>query len=168
VEGVQPWIFFIEYSQRISRQIISTPFKEIFPAGGFTVFMMARSLNATIQLAWFVQISSSMLSSFLIWLVWSRATDDNIRRMAITICLMTLLTPYGFIYDLTAFSIAMAAVFLRASNGRKIIFAILWLLSGYCGTLANMTGLILMPVASLAGVLACWNDKQKFNQNPLA
>jgi hypothetical protein len=74
--------------------------------------------------------------------------------MALTLCLWILLTPYGYVYDLTGFSMAMAAMVVFSPGWRKAIFAVLWLMGGYTLTLSNLTGFVLMPLAALIGVVS--------------
>jgi hypothetical protein len=76
--------------------------------------------------------------------------------MALTICLAVLLTPYGYMYDLVGFSIAMAAMFALSPAALKPVFALLWLSGGYTGTLEKLTGFVLMPVAAALGAWLIW------------
>jgi hypothetical protein len=143
----------------------------VFPAAGVTVFFMARSLHAGVRAAWAVQAVSSCIAAFLIWRQWKRPAQDPVRRMALTLCLWILLTPYGYIYDLAGFSVGMAAMFMRAPDRQKPVFGLLWLLGGYTGTLAKLTGCVLMPIAAIAGVLllyggANWLDSTRSGRPP--
>jgi hypothetical protein len=171
IEGWQSWVWFFTSSLYKPAQFIAVPFHQVFPAAGVTVFFMARSLHAGVRAAWAVQAVSSCIAAFLIWRQWRLPAQDPVRRMALTLCLWILLTPYGYIYDLAGFSVGMAAMFMRAPDRQKPVFGLLWLLGGYTGTLAKLTGCVLMPIAAIAGVLllyggANWLDSTRSGRPP--
>ena len=72
--------------------------------------------------------------------------------MAITVCLSVLAMPYGFSYDLIAFSIAMAALVPRAGPAAVPVLAALWFWPGVTSPLTMATGMVLLPLAALAGI----------------
>jgi hypothetical protein len=78
--------------------------------------------------------------------------------MAATLCLASLISPYGYFYDLVGYSIGMAAVVFRANDRWKPVYALLWLAPGYSGLLAGITGHIFMPVAIMAGAFMTWRE----------
>jgi hypothetical protein len=154
LQGWEAWVRFFEVAQPDSVQASAISFDKIFPAAGTTVFLLARSLHATVGQAALAQGISSIMALLAIFLVWNRDDRPITERMALTVCLSILAAPHGFAYDLVAFSIAMAALVELASDWEKPLFAALWLYSGYTITVANMTGLITMPlVAALAAGL---------------
>jgi len=69
-----------------------------------------------------------------------------------------LLVPYGFLYDLVGFAMAMAAMCLRAPGLSKLVYAVLWLFTGYSGVIAPITGHIFMPVAAALGAVMAWRE----------
>ncbi len=156
VEGMKPWIWFFTVAQQVSRRILQTPFTEYFPAGGCTVFMMARSLHASLRCAWVVQACCAGGASVLVWNLWRKQNENPVAAMAATVSLAALITPYGFLYDLTGFAIGMAAMIFSAPMCLKPVFALLWLASGYILTVANLTGLLLFPMVALAGAILSW------------
>jgi alpha-1,2-mannosyltransferase len=158
VEGWQEWVWFVAVAEPKSALILNAPLARIVP-GGFTVLMMARSFHATLPQAWALQAASSAVSAFLIWSRWRRLGDDVVCRMALTMCLSVLMTPYGYIYDLVGFSIGMAAMFERSGARQKPVYALLWLMSGYYITLWNETGYILMPAAAAFGAWMIWHTQ---------
>ena len=157
VGGWTSWISFITISGSISSRVMNAPINKLAP-GGITVLMMARTFHATVSEAWALQAVSSATAGMIVWHIWRAPTSDQIGRTALTVCLSLLITPYGFLYDLVGFAIAMAAMFARTSNRQKPIFALLWLLSGYVGVIASLTTLDLMPIAAAAGAWLIWDQ----------
>jgi len=155
LEGWQSWAWFFNVAEPASTRLLDLPFNKL-PLGGITVLMMARSFHASVATAWALQAVSSATAAVLIWRAWARPGSDALRRMALTICLAVLLTPYGYMYDLVGFSIAMAAMFAISPAALKPVFALLWLSGGYTGTLEKLTGFVLMPVAAALGAWLIW------------
>jgi alpha-1,2-mannosyltransferase len=149
LEGIKPWIWFITVAQPVSRSLLQAPFAISFPAGGCTVFLMLRSLHASLGWAWAAQLSCSAVAALLIWRLWQRRRENLPAVMAATVSLAVLTTPYGFDYDLTGFAIGMAAMMVSAPMRLKAAFAAFWLASGYIGTLAKISGLLLFPVVAI-------------------
>jgi hypothetical protein len=159
IEGWQAWPWFFARSVHAPAEFVSVPLTQNFPAAGITVFFMARSLHAGTSVAWLLQAISSAVAAMLIWHKWRLPAPDPARRMAITLCLWILLTPYGYLYDLVGYSVGMAAMFASAGEREKPVFGALWLLGGYTLTVTNLTGFVLMPVAAIAGVCLLWRPR---------
>jgi hypothetical protein len=158
IEGWPAWQHFLAVAQPDSMRLLALPLSQKFPVAGITVFVMARSLHASVAQAWCLQIISAILSMLLVWQSWRRAASDPVPRMALTVCLTLLITPYGYSYDLVAFSIAMAALFARASSVEQAVISLLWLFGGYTITFVNLTGIIIMPLATATGAWLAWRQ----------
>ncbi len=158
VEGWQAWVFFFTVARADEMRAAAAPFSQSFPAAGITVFIAARSLHASVAQAWAMQALLSLAAMFLIWLLWRKPCADATGRMACTVCLAILVMPHGFAYDLVAFSIAMATMAARCEGWQFAAFGILWLMGGYTITVANFTGLIVMPVFAAAGAWLAWRQ----------
>jgi hypothetical protein len=158
LEGWAAWVWFFEWSRHASFHLVATPFHTLFPAGGVTVFFMARSYHASLPEAWFCQAVSSFLGYLLLWRLWREPGADPGLRMVVTICLTILITPYSYLYDLVGYSVAMAVMFMRVTDWRRAVFGLLWVFSGYCGTLAVHTGHITLPVAAALAAALTWQE----------
>jgi hypothetical protein len=156
-EGWYSWVWFFTVAEPNSARILDAPAAHMFP-NGYTVLMMFRSLHASLKLAWTLQLAFSAAAAFFIWRAWYRPAGDPIARLSLTVSLALLLSPYGYGYDLVSFSIAMAAMGARATPRLSLAFALLWLTSGYAGMLANLTGLVLMPIAAISGAALSWRQ----------
>jgi hypothetical protein len=154
IEGIGAWTWFFLHARGASTGYVARPFSQDFPAAGITTFFMARSLHASTNLAWACQAISSLAAAYFTARIWRRPAADSQARIAITLCLWVLLTPYGYMYDLAGFSVIMAALCLRAPDSQKPLYAVLWLAAGFTGTIANITGIITTPAFAAAGALA--------------
>jgi hypothetical protein len=152
--GWRGWSLFFDMAQPNAGRILAIPFGAAFQMTGFTVFMCARSLHATLGEAWSAQLVSSAASFALVWLAWRRPGAENTARMAFSVCCSMLAMPYGFSYDLVGFSVAMAAMMPRAGPRGLPVLALLWLSPGYSGFLTMRTGIVWLPAAALLGA-AC-------------
>ncbi len=157
IEGIGAWLWFFIHSRSGPASFVARPFAQQFPASGITVFFTARSLHLGIHLAWACQAFCSVIAACLIWQLWRPGIDiSSLTRVAITMCLWILMTPYGYMYDLTGFSVIMSAMCLKSQDWHKAIYALLWLAGGYTGTLANLTGIIWMPLIAAVGSIVIW------------
>jgi len=155
-EGKQAWVWFLTVGRPAATLVAEQPFSVFFPAAGINVFSMARGLGAGLHAAWAWQAGSSVAALGLVWVAWRPSTMASQPRMAFTCALGVLAMPYGFAYDLVAFSLGMAALYPRASGWERLILGLLWLMGGYTITLANHTGLVLFPVFAALGAALAW------------
>lgn len=153
VEGWRSWLLFFTVAQPNADRILAIPFGEEFQMTGFTVFLLARSLHATLGQAWAVQGAASAAAFAACWLVWRRPEANNVARMAATVCLSVLAMPYGFAYDLVGFSVAMAALLPRAGAAGAPVLAALWLWPGFTSLVTTRSGIVLFPVAAAIGAV---------------
>jgi alpha-1,2-mannosyltransferase len=156
--GFHSWVWFFSGSRHSSVNMISVPFSHYFPAIGDTMFFMARSFGASLALAWALQAGTAGLAAACIWQVWGVQGTLPVPRMAVTISLAALLMPYGFLYDLVGFSVAMSAMFFSTSNARKPVYLMLWLFAGYSGIMAQLMGHILTPLGMALGAFMAWQE----------
>lgn len=151
LQGGRAWPLFFTLAQPNAGRLLAIPFGHSFQMAGVTVFLMARSLGLGLHAAWIVQAACSACAGGAVWALWGRRYVDNVARMAMTVCLSVLAMPYGFSYDLVAFSIAMAALVPRAAPASVPVLAVLWFWPGVTSALTMDTGVVLMPLAALLG-----------------
>lgn len=154
--GLQPWLVFLRVAQPVAAEIITTPFAKVVSPGGTTVFLMARSFSATVAQAGILQALTALTALVVLAVAWRDQTSEPVARMALTVSLSLLIMPYGYSYDLVAFSVAMASLSLRATDGAKLWFLALWVFAGYTTTLATVSGHIFMPLAAAMGAYLSW------------
>ena len=160
VAGFGAWVWFLTVSQPKAAEILRLPFDQS-PPGAYTMFTMARSLHASLTTAWILQACATIFAIVWIWRLWRDPEPDPISRMALTVCLATLLTPYGFQYDLVAFSIAMAAMLPRVVDAAKPILGLCWLLGGYTDFITSHTGVTIVPAAALTAAFVIRGSRKQ-------
>jgi hypothetical protein len=158
IEGWSSWQSFIQVERPAAIAVLQAPFQSKFLVAGATVFFMARSFHAGLGLAYLLQAMCGAAAMTLTWMVWGRPGGPRIQRMALTTCLAALVSPYGYFYDLIGYSIGMAAMYFRVPDGRKPIYAFLWLAPGYCAIIGELTSYIVTPVVLALGALMVWRD----------
>ncbi|MDR3519982.1 MAG: glycosyltransferase family 87 protein [Acidocella sp.] len=158
IEGWQVWKWFIDVAEPSSVRVLQTPFHQNLLAAGTTVFFMARSFHADLMTAYTLQALSSAISLALTWILWRKPTKFALERVALTLCLSALISPYGYLYDLVGYTIGMAALFIRAPDSRKPIYALLWITPGYSGVIAALSGFIIMPLVVGFAAFMVWRE----------
>lgn len=160
LEGWTSWFWFATISEPAAANLMNTSLEHLRPSG-CSVFMMARSFGLTIRDSWTLQLSVGSFALILIYVLWRSENISPLQRMALTVCLSFLITPYGYIYDLVSFSIAMSAMATTSSTPLRPLFAFFWLLGGYTGTIAKFTGFIILPIIAVTAACLIWHDQQK-------
>jgi len=151
LEGAQSWVWYLTVAEPQSALVMNAPDGHL-ARDGISVLMMARSLHIGLRWAWLLQGLSFLIAGWLFWNAWRRPAEP-LRRVALSLCLAVLMTPYGFLYDLVGFSIAMAIMMARAPDRQKPAFGVLWLLGGYANTLLNLTGVVWVPLGVIIAVI---------------
>ena len=117
IAGVAVWAPFFVAGRHAAQAILQAPFGIGYQQFGVSVFWMLRSFGLGLSVAYTVQIVSALIAAGLTWRLW-RTEGDATRRVALTVCLSLLVTPYGFTYDMTAYSAVLAM--LAAQRGWRI------------------------------------------------
>jgi hypothetical protein len=109
-----------------------------------TLFMMCRSLGAGLRLSDFIQVIASLVAAIGAWWLWARgARIDRWVRLAATLILVVLATPYAYIYDLPALALALTACAASRRPGGLMALALFWAftsLYGFFSTFWFLTG----------------------------
>jgi hypothetical protein len=151
--GWPAWQWYLTTGRHSAAQVLTTPFSQNFLVAGTTPFYMARSFYLPLPLSFTIQLLCSVIALALVWRLWRHDTEwAALPRSAATLCLASLVSPYGYFYDLAGFSMAMAAMFARASARWRPAYALLWLAPGYSGVTAALFGHIYMPLAVAAAL----------------
>jgi hypothetical protein len=115
--GFQSWQHYLSDGLKLSRFILIQPFPDHPPPimssyefYGTSVFWMCRSFGLPLVISSAIQSATTLCAVILCWIAWRRPGVDPTARMAFTVCLAALSTPYGYLYDLCAPSIALAAL----------------------------------------------------------
>lgn len=154
-EGVDAWARFFAVAGPVGTRILVGPFHDADPTWSLSVFMMLRSFGAPIFVAAVGQSIAAVVGMALVGYAWRRSTGVPVRRMAFTVAVSLLMTPYGFVYDLVGFSIAMAAMGLSSPDQRKPVFAFLWLIPGYLEAVFHASGYVVFPFVAATAAAMC-------------
>jgi hypothetical protein len=123
---------------------------------GTSVFWMARSFGAVLPFAYAIQLFCSAAAAFCTWRLWRRADVARNHRVAITICLSLLASPYSYTEDMVAYSIACTLLLRRAPAATDVLLSLLWLAPAYVGHFGTEFGILPTPVCIIAVALIGW------------
>ena len=161
LEGKGTWLRYFGVGMPDSLLLSQEPFSEVNATASFTVTYLFRSFGVSPHLASIVQDFVSLLTLLAVWLAWKPDVMLAIPRMAFTVCLSLLATPYGYAYDLVGYAVAMMALVAGLSGWPAFLAALLWLMSGYTIFIFNITGLLLFPFCALSGAVLAWRFRHE-------
>ena len=133
----------------------------LHPAGienGISSFWMLRSFGASLPASYAVQGFATLVSVGLTWLVWRRPGTPVLDRMALTVFLTLLTVPFGYVDDMVAYSVALAA--LAQARGWRIgpLDALFWLWPALCSIVFAATGTLCTPLIVVLALARTWRD----------
>jgi hypothetical protein len=149
------WQAYLTHNTNAAVSFINEPWPQLYQYPGITMFLMLRSLGLALPQAYAGQAVSSLASGFTCWWLWRRTSPIPAQsRIAATLCLAVLATPYAYTYDLTALGVALAAQ-AAASDWRKLLpLALFWAFTSLCVifsvTLFLIGALVMAAIAALA------------------
>jgi alpha-1,2-mannosyltransferase len=155
--GLTVWAPFFVLGHTAAQAILQASFGIGYQQFGVSVFWMLRSFGLGLPLAYVLQLASALLASGLTWHLW-RIEGDKTRRIALTVCLSLLVTPYGFTYDMAAYSAALAMLAAQRGWRVDVLDAFFWLWPGLCPVVVMKTGLLLTPVVVTMAVVRMWGQ----------
>jgi len=154
--GWGAWAAFLGPGRDAIRALLQMPFNESPARSGISVFWMARSLGAGLAGAYVAQAAASALASFCAWRLWQREDLPRNGKIAITLCLALLATPYGYIVDMTGFCAACAMLMRRKTPLANAMLAVLWVSPSYIGHFAEKFGFLPTPLCIIAVASIGW------------
>jgi hypothetical protein len=122
-------------------------------------FIFLRALGAGLPVAFAGQALSTVLSLGAVWRLWSRPVGQEARaaRLAATICLAMLATPFSYVYDLPGAAYAVAGYTLAVAGRPLLPIALFWLIT----SLYLFISIAALPVGApmfLALLVLFWRD----------
>jgi len=135
--GPRAWMHLLTAAPATATAILQMPWPQLFQAMMVSVFMSARSLHLALGPAYALQLCAGLAAAAAAWRLWSRPTEDPTARRAATLCLVLLATPYVYIYDLPALTVALAAFGLAANPDRLLVTAAFWVFLALDGFIVN-------------------------------
>jgi hypothetical protein len=151
------WRDFMTDGLAVSRAFINRPLSESGAAPfGVSVFWMLRSFGAGLGAAYAGQAAAAAIAAALTWRLWRLAVAGPVERMAVTVFLALLTTPYGYTDDMVAWSVALAVLAWRRDWRIDLLDALFWLWPAIGPQIYLKTGLSFSPLLTLAAVLRFW------------
>lgn len=147
--GIEPWRQYLGVTSAFQLLLIEN-FDGFYTIMMASILAGARTFGIPFPIAMAVQVAIALpVLAAACWAV--RRTTDPLRRTAVLVCAVPLVTPYAFNYDLTA--IAAVIVWrltgtIRSEGGSNLVWLFAWLAPTAMMPL-NIMGLGLAPLALL-------------------
>lgn len=146
------WPIFFRGTGISGRALLETWFRDGFPAWGASVFWAVRSFGGNLGLAYAMQAIAAAFAATMTWVAARRGPD--LRTAAVATCLMSLVSPYFYAFDLVGYSIAVALLAERRGFGKLPV--LLWVLPGASEALTIVTGRQALPVVVILAAYVVW------------
>ncbi len=153
--GWQVWEIYWDLGRKVAAATLAGS-QQGYQYVGVSVFWMARSAGATLPVAYAVQATSAILSAILAWVIWRRPGLTPTDRVAITVFLSLLATPYGFTDDMAAFSIMLACLAEQRRWKVDTLDVIFWSWPLFCAIITINIGILLTPFIIAAAIARTW------------
>ena len=153
---------FLANTSPLMTAIMEAPYPQPYHANAMTVFIAARSIGASVSVAYAAQLAATLAaSSFVIWL-WRPSNPVEFRmRALLTATLAIVATPYGYSYDAIPLCVAVAFLLVTVPKPPVTFLAFLWL-SPLAIHLLHQQGIgfgVLFPVSLCVWMgMRCLND----------
>jgi hypothetical protein len=144
---------YLEKTAPLMRAVLEAPFPKPYQANGITVFLALRTLGGSVSLAYAIQALAVLGAVVVTWQVWRRGAGDLTLRVALVACLALLATPYGYSYDMVAYSFATIVLLARDGWRLKPAPLLCWLWPGAVNVAMVKLNL---PLTPLVVTLAAW------------
>jgi hypothetical protein len=155
--GWSVWPLYLSAGRLKSAQILNDLFNPHYADGsGVSIFWMLRSLQASLAIAYAGQAVAALIAAALIFSIWRPDYLPQIDRMALTVFLSLLATPYGYTDDMVGYSIALAALAERRGWRIDILDALFWLWPMLCPVVSVQTGILFTPVIVTLAIIRTW------------
>jgi len=106
VFGSSAWHAFFTSGTVAARAVLDEAWPKPFQGVMVSCFILLRSMGAGLKLAYTLQGFATVAAVVAAWRLWSR--PEGPARLAVTLCLVVLATPYAYVYDLPALGMALA------------------------------------------------------------
>jgi hypothetical protein len=150
--GWDAWRLFFAVTAPTMRAILEAPWPSGYQVNAVTVFLSVRALGASVPLAYAAQAAVALACTALTWRAWHRDDADPHARMALTVALTLLASPYAYSYDMLALTAGVAA--LMALGGWRVtaLEALTWLWPG----LTHFVTQNYFPISPLVIAVVAW------------
>lgn len=168
--GMDVWEGFRTVTTPLMAAIMEAPYPQPYHANAMTIFVLARFLQLPLAVAYGIQAVFTLAALCTTYWLWRpRTVIDPARRLAITLLLVLIATPYGYSYDAVPLVLATAWGFLHERRIPLFVHGFVWIFPLFVHVL-NLQGLgiaILVPLAyALLNLQLVYRDQQAQMSNP--
>jgi len=154
--GWGAWTAFLGGGGETIRGLLQGPFASSPGRAGASAFWMARSLGASLSTAYGLQAVAALVGAWCAWQLWRRDDVPRNTRIAITLCLALLPSPYGYTDDMVGYSIACVLLMRGGAPVTNLLLALLWHAPGYIGQFETKSGFVAAPLCVIVVALIGW------------
>ncbi len=154
--GWRVWPAFELPGQLVFSQFIRS-MRPIGMDGGISILWMMRSFGINSSMAYVAQGIGVLLAVWVMWRGWRAAGLDPMVRMALVVFASLWVVPYGYVNDMVAYSIALAALARQRGWRLNGLDGLLWLWPALCPVVVSDTGILLTPLVVAVAVLRGWS-----------
>jgi hypothetical protein len=146
--GWAVWHAYLTTGLAVSRAVINAPpMVAGYEHFGVSVFWMLRSLGASVAAANASQAVTAIAAAGLAIMVWRRSgAKDPYDRLAQIVFLSLLATPYGYVDDMAAFSIAITILAWRRHWRIDLLDVLFWTWPTLCPLVYKWSAVEMTPL----------------------
>nr|WP_281376867.1 glycosyltransferase family 87 protein [Acidocella aromatica] len=145
--GWPVWHDYLHAGAHGGISLLNAPFAPgVAEGSGVSVFWLLRSLGAGLGLAYAVQATILLLAFAATAWLWRSPGFAPLDRVALTVILTLLATPYGYTDDMVGFSIVLAALAERRGWQIGMLDALFWMWPAICQPVSMATGVLFTPI----------------------
>lgn len=126
--GFDTWPMFLANTGPLMTAILEAPYPQPYHANAMTVFIGARSIGASLSVAYAAQLAAALTAALLVIWLWRPSNPvDHRMRALLTATLAIVATPYGYSYDAIPLCVAVAFLFVTVPKPPVTFLAFVWL-----------------------------------------
>ncbi len=129
-----------------------------FQVMGSSVFWMLRSFGASVGAAYAGQGVVSVWAALGCWVMWRGPAMEPVQRLAMTVFLTLLASPYGFTDDLSVYSVMLAVLARRETAWRNAALAVLWVALAFVPKFVAIFGFLPTPLLLMGAAALAWRN----------
>lgn len=148
------WPAFLHGTGESGQALLGKYFAHGYPIWAASVFWMMRSFDAPAGAAYAVQGITALMVVAAVWVAARRG--DGVAVAGFAACLMPLVSPYLYSFDLTGYSLAIAIYAGR--RGWTVPLVLLWLCPGLSEAFTYFTERAVLPVFIVLAAALLWRD----------
>ena len=165
--GVQAWTLFFTQSGAMAKDILEALPPQPNINTGVSLFWMLRTLGSGVAGAYVAQAAGAIASMVLVYRAWRKPDAEPLARMALTVCLSLLITPYGYACDMVAYSVAVAVIVANNQWKLRLMDVVLWFWPVYCPAVTVMSGVLFTPVVIAVAAAQAWTQMGRRSLYPV-